>query len=437
VSRRRRRALLSVALVVLFTASLLAAATAGPAAAAAAPPPEDVSGTCGPHFEAAVADAGGPDVTVSESRPGVYLHENGTATVFSYNALAPRAADWVANHTDAVADELAATEAGLDESKADLSVRVRDDEATVAYTDADFAHRSVGGALVVDAFTRTATRWDVNCGEFWVWARGSYTAVTHTQGAWALSWTDSIDTDHVVFAPDRGPLAVAAGELALSAATAPAFLRGAAVALAPFVGALAVLFRAVDAAAELAPPLDRRTAGGAAVAAGGAAALAVVAAGRASLYFTLPAAIPLFTGATAVAVGLAVLAGRDDALSLSLAAVGVPLSLGVLAALVGGLVHPAVAGWTVGRALAAGCLAAQAGVFAVLGATRDAAAATAVDGDRTRHRRRFAAAAAPAVAVVALLGPTAVVLAWVLALFVLAPLAYWLGAAAAGGLRSV
>jgi hypothetical protein len=412
----------------VFAVTLVAAAAGGPATAA--PPPEDVSGTCDSYFETAVADAGGPDVTVSESRPGVNLHENGTATVFSYNVLRPDAADWVANNTDAVADELAATDAGLAESKRHLSVRVRDDEAKVAYTDPDFAHRSVGGALVVDAFTRTATGWNVNCGEFWVWAPGSSQAVTHTQGASALVWSNSIDTRHVVFAPDSGPLSVAAGRLALAAATAPAFLQETAVTLGPLVLALGVLLRAGDAVADRVPAVSARTAGTVALAAGGAVAAALVATRVVTLYFMPSATLPLLAAATAVAVGLAVLADARSTLALSLAAVGVPLSLGVLAAFVGAFAHPAVAGWTIGRALAAGCLTAQAGAFVVFGATRDA--------DGAHRWRRFAALVAPGVAVVALLGPSPLLVAWVPVLAVLSPLAYVLGGAVGrDALRSV
>jgi hypothetical protein len=422
------RSLAAVAAVAALVAVSLAAAVGGPAAAA--PPPEDVCGTCGSYFETAVADAGGPVVAVTESRPGVNLHANGTATVFSWNVLRPAAADWVANNTDAVARELAASDAGLAETKPNLSVELVGGEARVTYTDRDFAHRSVGGTLVVDAFTRTPTGWEVNAGAFHVWAPGSYAAVTHERGAFAVSWTDSIDTEHVVFAPDSGLTSVAAGRLALVIETAPAFLRGAAIALLPFVGALALLFRGVDVAAELLPDADSRTAGGVVAAASAAVLVGLLATRRVSLYFMLPGAVVLCTAATGVAVGAAAYRGVERVRTLALAAVGVPLALGAVAALVGAYAHPAVAGWTIGRALSAGCLAAQVGVFAVLGATRER--------DGTSRWRRFAAAAAPPVAVVALIGPTAVVLAWVPLLAVLAPLAYLLGAAVGRtSLRSV
>lgn len=157
--------------------------------------------------------------------------------------------------------------------------------------------------------------------------------------------------------------------------------------------------------------------------------LALVSTGSVSLHFTLPSAVVLFTAVTAVAAGAAVRRDVRSTRWLALAAVGVPLGAAAVAGLVGGFAHPAVAGWTIGRALAAGCLAAQVGAFVVLGATRHAAA--------TRRWRRFAAVAAPPFAVVALLGPSILVLAWAPALLVLAPLAYLLGASLAPGLRSV
>jgi len=420
----RRRALLSVVLAAIFTASLLAAA-------AAAPPPEDVCGVCGDRAERAVEAAGGPDVAVAESRLDVHVRENSTALARARNELRdPANADWVANNTDAVARALSTTDDGIGESRRGLSVHVDDETVVVEYVDETFAYRTFGGVLVVDALTRTPTGWEVNAAEFAVWAPGTYQTATHDRGHDIASWTDSAPTDHVVFAPDNGPVSAVSSRAALVAATAPAFLRGAAVSLAPLVGALAVLFRAVDAAADLlAPAVDARAAGGVAVAAGVVAALALAATGSVSLYLLFPAAAVLFTAATAVAAGAAALAGVRTTLWLTLAAVGVPLSAAAVAGLAGAFAHPAVAGWTIARALAAGSLAAQLGAFVVFGATRNADGASSL--------QRFAAVLAPAVAVVAVLGPSLLVVLWVPVVLAVAPLAYLLGASVAPGLRSV
>jgi hypothetical protein len=207
--------------------------------------------------------------------------------------------------------------------------------------------------------------------------------------------------------------------LAVVAATAPTFLRGAAIALAPAVGLLAVLFRAVDTAAEVTPAVSARTAGGATAAASAVAIAALVATNSVSLYLLFPASIVLFTAVTGIGAGAAAYRGLGER-AFTLAAVGAPLAAATLAALAGAYAHPAVAGWTVGRALSAGCLAAQVGVFAALGATRSR--------DDASRWRRFAAAALPLAAPVALLGPTAIVIAWAALLVALAPAAYLLGA---------
>ncbi|WP_232701174.1 hypothetical protein [Halobacterium wangiae] len=418
---------LTVVLATLLVLALLAplGATAG-----AAPPPEDVCGACEAHFETAVEDAGGPSVTVGESRLDVHLAENGSAKFVAQNTLQPADAAWVANNTDAVAHALATTDAGLDESKHALSVRLVGDTAVVEYVDDSFGYQTIAGVVVADAFTRTQTGWEVNTGRFVVHAPGTYVVASHDRGDTTVGWDDSVDAEPVAFAPTHGPVSAAATRFALVAETGPAFLRGAAFVLVPFVVVLSLLFRGVDTAVEVTPSVDARTAGGAAVAAGGAVALALVATGAVSLYFMLPGAVLLFTAVTAVAVGAAALREPPTTLSLGLAAVGVPLSVGVVAAFVGALAYPGVFGWTVGRALSAGCLAAQVGVFAVLGATRNR--------DGGRRWRRFTAAVAPVVGVVALLGPTVVLLAWVPLLAVLAPLAYLLGASVGrSGLRSV
>lgn len=422
-----RRPLPALAVAVVLALGLLAAG----APALAAPPPEDVCGVCSDHFESGVADADGPDVTVERSRLDVHVRENGSARVVARNTLPKTDAAWVANNTDAVAHALSTNDAGLDESKHALSVRVDDETAVVSYVDETFGYRTFGGVVVADAFTRTPTGWRVNADAFAVHAPGTHVLSTHDRGNTVATWTEDVDTDHVAFAPSHGPVSAAATQLALVVETAPAFLQGATLALFPVVGALAVLFGAVDTAAAVTAGVSARTAGTAAAVGGAAVVLGLVATGAVSLYFMLPGAVPLFTAVTAFAVGAVVLAGARSTQSLALAAVGVPLSAAAVAGLAGGFAHPAVAGWTIGRALAAGCLAAQVGVFTVLGATRDR---RSVGG---RPWRWFGLALAPAVAVVAAIGPTFLLLLWVPVLLVLAPAAYALGASVGPRLRSV
>ncbi|MGB9963580.1 hypothetical protein [Halobacterium hubeiense] len=396
--------------------------------ATAAPPPEDACGVCDSYFESAVADAGGPDVAVEQSRLDVHVRENGSARVLARNELAPGDAAWVANNTGAVADALAPVDTGVGDADGPVSVRVVDDAAVVEYTDSGFAYRSFGGVVVVDALAETPTGWTVNAELFALHAPGTHVAASHDRGVSVVEWTDHADDDYVTFAPGHGPASAAAARLALVAATAPAFLRGAAMALGPALAVLAVLFRAVGAVPDLTPDVDAQTAGTVVLGAGALVAGAVVATGQVSLYFMAAGAVPLFTAIAAVAAGGAVHLGVRDTTRLAAAAVGVPLSVGVLAAFVGAFAHPAVAGWTMGRALTAGVLAAQVGVFAVLGATRDSGSGWL----------RFAAVAAPAVAVVALVGPTVLVLAWTVALVVVAPLSYAFGASVGRSrLRSV
>ncbi|MDL0137850.1 hypothetical protein PNQ20_13440, partial [Halobacterium salinarum] len=114
---------------------------------------------------------------------------------------------------------------------------------------------------------------------------------------------------------------------------------------------------------------------------------------------------------------------------LTAAAVGTPIALGTLAAVGGALTHPAVALPTVRRAVVSGLLVAQLGVFVVLGAAHDVAPAS--------RWQRLAAVLAPPAAVVAVVGPTLVLVAWLPLLVVFAHPTYWFGRTAAGGLRSV
>lgn len=80
------------------------------------------------------------------------------------------------------------------------------------------------------------------------------------------------------------------------------------------------------------------------------------------------------------------------------------------------------------RRNSAGCLAAQVGVFVVLGSTRGGG----------KRWRRFTATVAPVFAVLVVLGPTVPLLAWVPVLAVVAPLGYLLGASVGrSDLRSV
>ena len=160
----------------------------------------------------------------------------------------------------------------------------------------------------------------------------------------------------------------------------------------------------------------------------GSAALLVglVLSGQATTYFMLHGATPLFAALTGLVVGgLAVTDRVHDWRAFAAAAVGTPLLLGVVGAVVGANAHPEVALPTVGRALAAGLLAAQLWTFAVVGAL-DAAVSDWV---------RLAAVVAPLVGVVALLGPgillAPVVLLWLVVLALFGLPAYLVGAALA------
>jgi len=410
-----------------LSAVVVAALLASVAPTAAAPPPEDVCGTCESHFEAAIEDAGGPDVTVGKSRLDVHVRENGSARVIARNALDPADAAWVANNTGAVARALTETEAGLDESKHALSVRLVGDVAVVEYVDETFGHRTFGGVVVADAFTRARTGWEVNTGSLVVNAPSGYVVTSHDRGETTAVWDDNVDADYVTFAPDTGLASTAATQLALAVETGPQFLANAALVLAVPVLALVGLLVGFDALGRrLTATSGSVHVGHVVVAASAAVLVALAASRRPTTYFMLWSTTALFAALTGVAVGVLSVTDRlHDWRTLAAVSAGFPLLLGALGAVVGANAHPEVALPTIGRALASGLLAAQVWTFAVAGALEDAVSDWV----------RVAAVATPLAGVVAVLGPAALlapaVVGWlaVVALFGLP--AYLLGAGVA------
>jgi hypothetical protein len=418
------------AALLLASAVVLMTAIAPPATAA--PPPRDTCGACADDFEDAAAAAGG-EVTVASSAMDVSVAGNGSARVEVAVDVGPDDADWVAANADAVVAELAADGGGLAPVPRDATVQTADGVATVRYDAPEFAHTSAGGVVVVDAFAdgRT-TGWRVTGDQLRLHAPQGY-VVTHGPAATpTVAWTtgEAIDDAHLVYAPGDGATPTAATQFALAVETGPAFLRAAALALAPALVVLALVWRSVDATATRFGDWDARTLGTATAVTSALAAVALVAAGPVSTYVPLQGTAPLVTALTGVSVGSLAATGRlNTDRSVAAAAVGLPLVLGTIAAAVGAVRHPGVASWTVGRGLASGLLAAQLGAFVVLGATRDRTGSSAW--------RRYAAVAAPPIGVVALLGPAPVLYGWLLVVLLAAHPAYWLGASVAPRLRSV
>lgn len=421
---RRTLALSAVALVVVL------ALVAG--GAAAAPPPEDVCGACGESFESAVAEAGEP-VTVVESSLDVHVRANGSARVVIENELAGDGAARVANRSDAVVAALASENGGLAPVPEDATLRVNGPHVRLSYTDPGFGHTSAGDVVLADAFRDAPSGWAVNGDTFRLHAPDGYTITAGASGDAVAAWHagDSIGDDFVAFAPDDGVVSTVATELAIGVEVVPGFLTNAALVLAVPVIVLAGLLRGFGAFVDrVGTPDDTERVGVVLAVVGVLVAAVVFATGMASTYFVLVGATALFAALTAVAVGALAAGGRlDNASVLTAAAVGTPLALGVLGAVVGSRVHPEVA--TAGRALSAGLLAAHVWTFAVVGATRT---------ERTSEWTDVATAVVPLVAVVAplagvvaLLGPGALfwflLAAWVVLLAVFGLPAYWLGAA--------
>jgi hypothetical protein len=410
---------------VLLTAALASSA-------AAAPPPADVCGACGDGFEDAAAAAGG-DVTVATSTMDVRVAADGSARVEVTLDAGEADADWVAANADAVIGELAASDDGVAPVPTDATAAADGSAVTVRYDAPDVAYTSVGGVVVVDAFAdgRT-TGWEVNAHELRLHAPADF-AVTHGPAeAPVSSWSqnDHVDDAFVAYAPDAGLFATLATQYALVVETGPAFLEAAALVLTPLIALVALLDRSVDATATRFGDWNARTLGTATAAASALLLAALAVSGVVSTYFFVEGAAPLFTALTGLTVGGLAATGRlDSSRSLTAAAVGLPLVLGALAAVVGAYAQPAVASWTVGRGLASGLLAAQLGVFVVLGATRHRPG--------TNAWLRLGAVVAPAVGVVALIGPTPVLLGWAVVLVLAAHPAYWLGVSVGPGLRSV
>ncbi len=417
----------------------MAVLTAGAAVpAAAAPPPTDACGACGTSFEDAAAAAGGDDVTVDASTMNVHVAANGSARVTVDLTVGSGDADWLAADADAVIAELAAGDdpdatAGIAPVPTAATLTADGDTVRIQYDAPGVAHTSPGGVVVVDAFAdgRT-TGWEVDADAVRLHAPTAH-AVTHGPAdAPVTTWTsgDHVDDVLVAYAADDGLLATAATQVALAVETGPAFLQYAAIVLAPTLAVLAGLLWSTRTLAARVPTVGTARTGTVVATAGGATAVALVATGGVSTYLELPTTIALFVALTATVVGaLAATERLQTARGLAAAAVGFPVALGALGAVAGALAHPEVASWTVGRAVTAGALAAQLGAFVVLGATRDRPS--------TGRWRRLATVLAPAVVVVATLGPTALLVAWLPVLVVLAHPAYWFGGTVAGGLRSV
>lgn len=417
-------------LVALASTALLTAALAPPATAA--PPPGDTCGPCGGGFEDAAAAAGG-DISVASSAMDVFVAANGSARVEVAVDVGDADADWVAANADAVVAELATDADGLAPVPADATLETADGVATVRYDAPGFAHTSPGGVVAVDAFADgRSTGWAVNGDRLWLHAPDDHVVTYGPATTPVAEWTtdDHVDDAYVVYAPDDGVVSTAATQFAVVVETAPAFLTAAALLLAPVVGAVALLSRSVDATASRVGDRDPRTLGAATAAASALVVPALAASGALSTYFFVPSTAPLFAAVTGLVVGALAATGRVTTVrSLTAVAVALPLALGALAAGVGASAHPAVASWTVGRGLSSGLLAAQLGLFVVLGATSGR--------PETTRWRRLGAAVLPAVGVVALLGPTLLLLGWTVLLLFAAHPAYWFGRALAGGLRSV
>lgn len=410
------------------------------APADAAPPPEPVCGVCDVPFDRAVADAGGPDVNVSRSTLDVYVRENGSARFVVRNRLRGDGTAWVHNNTGAVAEDLTYSEHGLVTDRTDLAVRMVEDVAVVTFTVRDFARDGFGDVLLVDAFRETdSTGWEVNAREFALHAPDgwTFTAGPEPGDGGTATWTgrESVDDDFVAFAPDDGLVPTAATQVTVVVETGPQFLVNAALALAVPLVLLAGVFHGFRSVVDaVGAPEDASRLGAAVAVLGGVVTVALVASGSVSTYFVVYATAPLFAAVTAVVVGGLAAAGRlRTDRRLAAAAVGTPLLLGAISAVVGANAQPAVGLRTVGRALAGGLLAAQAWLFAAVAA--DWRGVTA------GWWRVLGTLVAPLVGVVALLGPAAllspIAATWFLLLFAAGLPAYLLGAAVGPRLRSV
>ncbi|MCF2207831.1 hypothetical protein KVP02_09235 [Halobacterium salinarum] len=423
-----------IAVVIVVSAFSLGAAPP----AAAAPPPADVCGACGPSFEEAAAAAGGDNTTVAASTMDVHVAANGTTQVSVDLTVGSADARWAAANADAV---LAALAAGSDPTATDgiapvpaaATLTAGGDTVTIEYDAPGVAHTAAGGVVVVDAVADgRPTGWEVDADAVRLHAPADHVVTHGPADAPVTTWTrgDQLDDAVIAYATSDGLVATAATQAALVAETGPAFLRYAAIVLAPTLAVLAGLLWSTRAVGTRVPTAGSTQAGTVVAAAGGAAAVALVGSGVVSTYFELSIAAALFAALTAAAVGTLAASGRLRTVrGLTAAAVGTPIALGTLAAVGGALTHPAVALPTVRRAVVSGVLVAQLGVFVVLGAAHEVAPAS--------RWQRLAAVLAPPAAVVAVVGPTLVLVAWLPLLVVLAHPTYWFGRTAAGGLRSV
>jgi len=426
---------LSTLAVVALAVSALALGATAPAAAA--PPPANVCGACGPAFEDAATAAGG-SVTADASTMDVRVAADGSARVAVDVTVGSRDADWLAANADAVLAELAAGDDpsvtdGIAPVPADATLHASGDGVTIEYDAPGVAHASPGGVVVVGAFADgRPTGWEVNSDHFRLHAPENHVVTHGPADSPVTEWTsgDHVDDAVVAYASDAGVVSTLATQYALVVETGPEFLRYAAIMLAPTLVVLAGLLWSTRALVAPLPTVDSTRAGTVVAAAGGAVTVALVATGAVSTYFEFPIAAALFAALTAVAVGALAARGRLRTVrGLAAAAVGTPVALAAVGAVVGALTHQEVAVPTVRRAVLAGSLVAQVGAFVVVGASREVAPAS--------RWRRLAAVLAPSVVLVAVVGPTLVLVAWLPLLVVSVYPAYWFGRTVAGGLRSV
>ena len=368
----------------------------------------------------------------------VHVAANGSTRVSVDLTVGSRDADWVAANADAVLAELAAGDdsgptAGIAPVPAAATLTADGDAVRIQYATPGVAHTSPGGVVVVDAFADgRSTGWEVDADALRLHAPADYVVTHGPADAPVTTWTsgDHVESVLVAYADDDGLVATAATQVALAVESGPEFLQYAAIVLAPTLVVLAGLLWSTRALVARLPTVSAVRASTVVAAAGGVAAGALVASGAVSTYFEFPIAAALFVALTALAVGALAACGRLRTVrGLTAAAVGTPVALGAFGAVAGALTHPAVALPTVRKAVISGSLVAQLGAFVVLGASHEVAQAS--------RWQRLAAVLAPPLVVVAVVGPTVLLVAWLPLLVVFAHPAYWFGRTVAGGLRSV
>ncbi|MFB6139639.1 MAG: hypothetical protein ABEJ26_04295 [Halosimplex sp.] len=152
----RRHALLA-ATAVLAALSLAAPLPVAPAGAA--PPPEEVCGVCGDALESAAGDAG-LALTVEHSAATIRVDGSGTGRWLARVRISDGAADRLADNASLrrhVVRESLDGRTVVDDPR-DLRTRVEDGSLVVAFEVPGVAHRSVGGAVLVDLLDRRTRR---------------------------------------------------------------------------------------------------------------------------------------------------------------------------------------------------------------------------------------------------------------------------------------